>query len=185
MARKKKEEVSYTDKSLFDVKSEMTIDLTKKEEYKKVQRSHFDLIRSIFMNNGDLSDYSNLEKERFFFMFNRSCAIKYPLQAELMNISSMNKIESIEILKNLLISREGLGKIPSFFFRKGSKKYKDDEVQEIKWTQSLKEKYALWKHLSIKDIDDLIEFFPNDMKDELLKFKKRLELIENPNKQIK
>ena len=182
---KKKKDADLKQSGLFDGLSN-EIETSDNLDFKVKQHSHFDIINSIFKGSPEWREFTKSDKQRSFFMLNRSSAAKYPLQAQALNLLEIEPSQAVEVWKSFFERYEHSGFVPYFFFRKGSKRSKEtiEKRLESSWTESIIRKYAQYKKMSLKDVNDMIELLTDDMDQEYKKFTERLSLEDSPNKQI-
>ena len=87
----------------------------------------FEVIGSIFTDKQKFSEYSNLTLDRNSFMINRMMAIRYPLQANALNVLNAN---GADIAKSWNIFLPQQYRNPSFIYTKGSKKAQEDKTKK-------------------------------------------------------
>ena len=184
MAKKKVQKNIEKPLELFEGISNEVSSGVDTSEFKKANLSHYDILNSIFRGIPSYDSISDIEKQKNIFMLNRTLAIKYPLQAEALNYFGVDASSTVQVWKDFLLKYEKKGFVPGFCFRKGSKKAKEEVSKKSLWTNSYKIKYAIHKHCSLRDVDDMIDFFPTEMEYEFKKFVEYLKLVENPEQQI-
>jgi len=132
----------------------------------------FDIIKIIFENPKEYNNLSNVEKKKIFFIFMRRMAIRYPLQAHVLQHFRINEIAVIDFWQYFL--RKQYNKVPGWMYTKGIKKTK-----EIKENISIKEnliiEYSSKYKIDIKSVRDYILLFPEEAKKEFKEFEKILE----------
>lgn len=101
------------------------------------------------------------DKERFFFIFNRYFAKKYPERSQLLNLKVIDKVSSLDLWYHFMKDKP----YPNWFWSKSGKTEKS-EIPE-------KDYKLLLMKLKIKDIDldYIIENNPEFIKEELKYYK--------------
>lgn len=122
-----------------------------------------DLANAMFKNRRDWVKITDEDKEKFFFIFNRYFSKKYPENAQLLNLKTVNKSVALDIWYHFM-SDKGY---PNWFWSKSPKK--ELELPE-------KDYNLLINKLKIKniDLDYLISNYKDFIKEEL-KYYKQLE----------
>ena len=98
------------------------------------------------------------QKELYFFIFNRYFSKKFPEKSQLLNDKSINKVASMELIRQYLI----VNPYPSWFWSKSKK------TEKIKG-YSDKEINLLMSKFDIKfeELEFLIYYYPDEVKEEL------------------
>ena len=125
------------------------------------------IIDFIFKKQSDYKKLSNEDKEKFFFIINRKMARMYPVHAQFLNKKYIDKSNSMDIWFNFFV-KKGSNGIPNWYW--GSKKkttkeksiIKKDEIEFLKKLYDIKE----------NDIQFLIDFFPEELLQEVKKIRK-------------
>ena len=122
------------------------------------------VFNAMIKNKRDWNYVTNDQKERFFFIINRSFAKKYPEQAQLLNLKNIDKVSAMDTWYFFMDKKP----YPKWFWSKSEKTQKS-EISE-------KDYKLLLYNLRIKDIDldYLIENNIDFIKDEL-KYLKQIE----------
>jgi hypothetical protein len=130
----------------------------------------FDLISSLFTDEDISKTYSDKFIENGLFMVNRRMAIKYPLQAQFFNISSMNKRDVVMFWNSFVYT----GKKPeSWVYLQGQRKSEEEQsMAKNKISKETINKFCALYHINKKDVERALEFFYDDMKKELTEFEK-------------
>lgn len=127
----------------------------------------FDLIKAFYSK--DWNKIKDRDKARNFFMVNRICAIKFPLQTNAFNNIKIQPERAVDFLKILMLKTSST--YPQWTWTKTKKKEK--EKPETKYDQEvidfIKEKYQI----SNREINDLQDFFPSQFK----KYYKEIETL--------
>jgi hypothetical protein len=121
-----------------------------------------DVAKAIFTNKNNWKNISDEDKERFFFIFNRYFAKKYPEKSQLLNLKVIDKVSALDLWYHFMLNKP----YPNWFWSKSEKGVKSD-ISE-------KEYKLLLLNLKIKDIDldYLIEHHIEFIKEELSYIKK-------------
>lgn len=158
------------DKKLKDPKAEKP----KKEKVKKEKPekpkapelpSPFDVFKKMFVRDGVFESYAQnpLIFIRNQFMVNRTCAIKYPLQAQYFNVMGINPRDVILSWRLFLCKNHGFGRPPVFIYTKGNKAAnieKEKQSELSVFPKELIKAYCEFFNYSLKDYNDMLEFFP-------------------------
>jgi hypothetical protein len=118
-----------------------------------------DVAKAIFTNKNNWKNISDEDKERFFFIFNRYFAKKYPEKSQLLNLKVIDKVSALDLWYHFMLNKP----YPNWFWSKSEKGVKSD-ISE-------KEYKLLLLNLKIKDIDldylivNHIEFIKEELKD--------------------
>jgi hypothetical protein len=120
-----------------------------------------DVAKAIFTNKNNWKNISDEDKERFFFIFNRYFAKKYPEKSQLLNLKVIDKVSALDLWYHFMLNKP----YPNWFWSKSEKGVKSD-ISE-------KEYKLLLLNLKIKDIDldYLIEHHIEFIKEELKYYK--------------
>lgn len=137
----------------------------------------FDIINMIFTNITEFNKLSDSLLEKNFFMINRIFAIKYPLQANLFNKTTINMGEVVRAWSTFIINKEGYGKVPYFVYTKGAKKTETSN-NKTPISKELKTEYCKRYKLSFKDFDDLMEMFYDETVADVLRYEKLISVRE-------
>lgn len=109
-------------------------------------------------NNYTYEDLTDEQKESNFFIVNRYLAKKYPKQSQYFNDYNQDKATAMDIW-NLMIKKER--QLP-FWFWKGSTKIKEPKLKDWKLVYEI-----LQDEFSIKDMIELCDLYPKEVKDEI------------------
>ena len=120
-----------------------------------------DVAKAIFTNKNNWKNISDEDKERFFFIFNRYFAKKYPEKSQLLNLKIIDKVSALDLWYHFMLNKP----YPNWFWSKSEKAEKSD-ISE-------KEYKLLLLNLKIKDIDldYLIQHHIDFIKEELKYYK--------------
>jgi len=119
-----------------------------------------DVANAMFRSR-DRNLISSEDKEKFFFIFNRYFAKRYPEKAQMLNLKGMDKAASMDIWFAFMKTQP----YPDWFWSKSPKMEKDLPEKDYK---------SLLKHLEVKeqDLDYILDRFPDFAKEELAYLKK-------------
>jgi hypothetical protein len=118
----------------------------------------YELIKSFYKDWDKIKDR---DKSRNFFMVNRICSIKFPLQSNAFNHIKIQPEKAVDFLKVLVTSQHRTS--PQWVWTKTEKKEiekKKKETYDDNIIQFIKEKYLI----SNREIQEMIEFSPKDFK---------------------
>lgn len=147
----------------------------KKEKDKKTEElekpkapelpSPFDIFKKMFVRDGVFERYGQnpLIFSKNQFMVNRTCAIKYPLQAQYFNIKGVCPRDVILSWRLFLCKKHGFGKPPVFIYTKGNKainREKEKQSEHPVFSNELIKAYCEFFNYELKDYNDMLEFFP-------------------------
>lgn len=145
-----------------------------KDKTEVKQLSPFDIIKMMFTDKEQFDSLSSLMLEKNFFIVNRMFAIKYPFQANCFNLLKTNRAEAMKSWEIFMLQHERHGSVPYFIYTKGSKRSSEAKEKKSQFAKPNLEEYAKHYNMSKKDIQDLIEFDPEDLKKELARFSKMM-----------
>ena len=120
-----------------------------------------DVANAMFTNKRNWVNISDEDKEKFFFIFNRYFAKKYPEKSQLLNLKVIDKVSALDLWYHFMLNKP----YPNWFWSKSEKAEKSD-ISE-------KEYKLLLLNLKIKDIDldYLIQHHIDFIKEELRYYK--------------
>lgn len=120
-----------------------------------------DVANAMFTNKRNWVNISDEDKEKFFFIFNRYFAKKYPEKSQLLNLKVIDKVSALDLWYHFMLNKP----YPNWFWSKSEKAEKSD-ISE-------KEYKLLLLNLKIKDIDldYLIQHHIDFIKEELKYYK--------------
>lgn len=130
----------------------------------------FEVLGSIFADKQKFEEYSNLTLNRNSFMINRTMAIQYPQQANVLNLKNINSCDVVKTW-NIFIPQQYRN--PGFIYTKGSKK--SQETKTKKASLPKKEEiieYCLTYGKDYKTVMDAIKFFKEEMVEEINEYLK-------------
>lgn len=138
----------------------------KSKEDKPKKISPFDIIDMMFTKKDEFDKLSKFTLEKNFFMINRVFSIKYPTQAQFFNNLKINTAEVIKCWQQFLTKYEIPNKVPYFVYTKGSKK-SSDAKDEVKFKKQDIVDYAKKYNLSLRDVEDIIQFKPQEFTEQI------------------
>jgi len=124
------------------------------------------ITKFIFEDKSDYKKLTDEDKEKFFFIINRKLARAYPKNAQYFNIKGADKASAMDIWYQFFIKKRTIG-IPDWYWGK-KKEAKEkaiatkDEIQYLMNFYDIKE----------RDVDFLIQYYPDDVTEELKKYRK-------------
>jgi hypothetical protein len=127
----------------------------------------FDLVNDMFACNNIEQRYTYETFKQYQFMINRTVAIKYPREANMLNLIGMDPKYSAYTLNGMLYN--GRGKEP-WVFTKGAKKLKEENAKKKKVSPKLIRDYCAWYNKDLKDVEFAMKLYETEMVDELLEF---------------
>ena len=129
----------------YDMQHVMDFIFTKKEEYKKL---------------------SQKDKEDNFFIVNRKLAREYPKQAQFLNNKIVDKASAMDIWYMFCIKKRIHGTPSWYWFKQTNKSDKSSLKKEEK-------EYILNMYdITILELNFLEKYYPEEIKEEIKKFKK-------------
>lgn len=132
-------------------------------QMKSKRLSPFDIIGMMFKDPQGFENLTDATLVQNFFMINRTLAINYPLQAQFFNRLNIPMAQTIRAWKSFLLKKHPQGQVPKFVFTKGSKKSDEISRKEHKLDKDAITNYCIRYGLSMKDFNDLLEFFPDEL----------------------
>ncbi len=120
-----------------------------------------DIANALFRTKSDWKKITDEDKEKFFFIFNRYFAKKYPEKAQLFNLKTIDKVTAFNLWFQFMLDKP----YPNWFWSKSTPTEKS--ISEADFS-------LLIRKLRIKDIDlqYLIQNHPDFIKEELKHYKK-------------
>lgn len=133
----------------------------------------------MFTNKEKFDKLTNVILDKNFFIINRACAIKYPLQAALFNKTQINTSSVIKSWRNFLTTKEGFGRVPYFIYTKGAKKATESKIKKTdNIDKETIKKYCKRYHISLRDYDNLKSFFNDELIEDVNRYSKLISLKE-------
>ena len=115
-------------------------------------------VANAMFGRADWSKIEDLDKETFFFIFNRYFSKKYPNESQLLNLKTIDKVVGMNLLYHFMKGKP----YPTWFWSKGEKVDKKSEISESEFKSLL-----VYLKLKREDIEYLINNFPDFIKSEL------------------
>lgn len=141
--------------------------------------SPFDIFKMMFFNHEEFVRLPNEMLSQNFFIINQIMGIQYPMQAQAFNDSKINGAEVVRYW-DIMLHSVGYRRVPAFVYTKGKKKAAEICNMKIdKVSEPAKKYYAERNHVSITDVDNAIEIFGKRMTDDVKKFMKQKEFLDN------
>jgi hypothetical protein len=132
----------------------------------------FPFINSFFTKNGEFQSTTQVERGRHFFMINRFCSIKYPVQASYFNHIKIHPGQAVTFWQELL-SRT-YNRTPNWMYTKTkSEKEKIKRAQPV--TDEVIRVYCEKMQISRRDFNDWTGMFGDSAWDEVKEFQKLIE----------
>jgi hypothetical protein len=119
----------------------------------------FDYIKSLF-DKDSYSKVRNNTKKKFSFMLLRYISIKYPLEANNMNIININEVHLSDFLHRFLVSR--YTRVPNWIFTKTKK-------EELKKDTDIST-FINFYDLDKIEVDQLKKLFPKEFEECIKEF---------------
>lgn len=130
----------------------------------------FELTKIMFEDPEAYKKVTPGEKRKHFFMISRRMSIQFPLQAQLLQRIKIDEVSVIDFWQSFL--QKQYNKTPFWMFTKGVKKAKETKEKKTSIKEEIIKQYASKYELDIKVIREALDFFPTQMKKELLQFEK-------------
>ena len=140
----------------------------------------FDILNALFINKDIVKNITNESARQNLFMINRRLAIKYPMQAQLFNISGVNAKDVIMSWSDFLYCSS----IPRWIYTPGAAKTKSSAKEYIKQDALIK-RYRSYYNIGTRDMESYIRLFPENAEADLknfAKFEKELKSNEEADK---
>jgi len=134
----------------------------------------FDLVRVMFTDPKKYKEVKNNDKAKNQFMINRFMSIKFPQQAQLLN---MNGINGIGVVDTWQFVSSKFKKVPGWIYTK-TKKTKAQEKLEFKYSEELVNVYMKANSIGRKDFELLTKLYPDEMQSYFIKLKKQYDTYE-------
>lgn len=127
----------------------------------------FDLLNALFTDKAYIESLTYETCKQNMFMVNRRLAIQYPLQAQVFNNSQINPRDTIKFWSNFLYTG---GYAPRWIYTAGAAKSKAATESKKQITDAMIKRFCNYYKKSIKDVQDALRFFPEQMTAEILDF---------------
>ena len=115
-------------------------------------------VANAMFGKSDWNKITDEDKEKFFFIFNRYFSKKYPHEAQLLNLKTIDKVVGMNLIFQFMKGKP----YPTWFWSKGEKVDKKSEISESEFKSLL-----VYLKLKREDIEYLINNFPDFIKSEL------------------
>lgn len=139
----------------------------------------YDIIQMMFQNSESFDKLTDVILDKNFFIINRACSIKYPLQGSLFNNININKAQVIRSWRNFLVSKEGYGRVPYFVYSKGAKKTTETIKKKTdNLDKSEIQEYCKRYKISLKDFNSLKTFFNDELIEDVKRYSKLMSVKE-------
>jgi hypothetical protein len=163
MAKKQKQK--YKDSDLFsEYRMTYKQDVGKSEtsvvETKKPTNVLFDMIDSIFTDKYAYKHYTKECIKQNAFMINRIMSIQYPVAASMLDNQNTNPYAMYYLWNMMLYNGR---KRELWVYTKGSKKIKDDILEENRFPDKIIDQYCEYMHIDRKQFDDAMMFFKDEL----------------------
>jgi hypothetical protein len=121
----------------------------------------------IFKKKDEYKKLSDEDKERTFFVINRKLARGMPFFAEFLNKKSMNRATSMDIWYYYFVKKRFVDLPKWFYFKLSGKTKKKSSIKPDE------REFLLSAHgIEERDLNFLLKYYPDDVKEELKKFRK-------------
>lgn len=134
------------------------------EKTKDNKPNLFTIFGALFNNRDYINSLTPETLKQNCFMINRRVAIKYPLQAQVMNNSKINPVDVVKFWNDFLYTG---AKPPGWVYTAGANKSTASKFEKDKITPSLIKFYCNLKNISQKDLAPAIRFFPEEIYEEI------------------
>ena len=132
----------------------------------------FDFIKVIFTNPSEYSSITPGEKRKHYFMCQRRFAINFPMQANALQNLKINQAAVIDFWQIFL--RKQYAYTPKWMYTTGVKKAQEVKEKKQSVSNELIKEYCRYTQADPKSVRDALEFYPNDMINELKQFENLL-----------
>lgn len=133
----------------------------------------------MFQNSESFDKLTDAILDKNFFIINRACSIKYPLQGSLFNNININKAQVIKSWRNFLVSKEGYGRVPYFVYSKGAKKTTETIKKKTdNLDKSEIQEYCKRYKISLKDFNSLKTFYNDELIEDVKRYSKLMSVKE-------
>ena len=119
-------------------------------------------VANAMFGKSDWNKITDDDKEKFFFIFNRYFSKKYPNEAQLLNLKTIDKVVGMNLLYHFMKGKP----YPTWFWSKGEKIDKKSDISESEFKSLL-----VYLKLKREDIEYLVNNFPDFIKSELKQIK--------------
>lgn len=150
-------------------------------EQKPAKTDLFTIFGALFNNKEYISNLTPESLRQNCFMINRRVAIKYPLQAQVMNNTKINPIDVVKFWGDFLYTG---GRVPGWAYTKGAAKSVEEKSKKEKLTPALIKFYCLLKNISQKDFEGVIRFFPEEAYNEIKDLEQLYKGKDNTNESV-
>jgi len=132
----------------------------------------FELTKIMFEKPEEYEKVSLGDKKKNFFIVQRRMAIKYPMQAHLLQHLKINEAGVIDFWQSFL--RKIYNKTPFWMFTKGIKKTQKEKEKKLNIKEDLIVLYSMKNGYDLKSVREAINMYPQKMKKELSNFEKSI-----------
>jgi hypothetical protein len=126
------------------------------------------IVDFIFKNKNDYVKITADDKESNFFIINRKFARMYPKHAQFFNHKNIDKSTALDLWYYFFIKKRTIG-IPDWYWKKSSSK---KEKNNIKYNKDEIEFICKIHDLNLNDLNFLIKYYPDEIEEEINKYKK-------------
>lgn len=157
-----------TGKKIVEQKSEV-------KEKKKAKSLLFDHLHLMFKNKKAFDKLTNYDKAKDMFLMNRFFAIKFPVQAQLLNRMHINAAHVVQYWGNVMSAQ--YSEVPGWIWvgLKGVKAKKVSKKKALIVKETTMEYYCSKMQIGRKELDYAISELGDEFKQELLEIEKILE----------
>lgn len=151
-----------------------TVKVVNDAPLKKSEPTLFDYINMLFQKPQEFTALPSYTKAKNFFMFQRFFAIQYPIQAQMFNHIRIDGAETCQYWCDTLSKLHT--RTPSWVWNtlKGTKKVKQEKKKQLDVDESTIIEYCKRTMRCKRDLDDMFEFFPDEIQKELKEFEQML-----------
>ena len=130
----------------------------------------FDFIKTVFTNPEEYSSLTPGEKRKHYFLCQRRFAINFPMQANLLQHLKINQSAVMDFWQVFL--RKQYKYVPGWMYTKGVKKAQEVKEKKQNVSNEIIKEYCKRLQIDHKIVRDALEFYPDQMIDELKSFEK-------------
>lgn len=148
------------------------------EKTKDNKPNLFSIFTALFNNKEYINNLTPETLRQNCFMINRRVAIKYPLQAQVMNNTKINSVDVVKFWSDFLYTGS---KPPGWSYTAGANKSSAAKFEKEKITPALIKFYCDLKYISPRDFAAAIRFFPEETYNEIIDLEQLYKGKDNSN----
>lgn len=129
------------------------------EEVQSTKIGPFDIINALFTNKDFIWELTDSTASQNIFMVNRRMAINFPMEASFFNKSGVNALDVLKFWADFLYNGS---RAPRWVYTKSEIAKQKKSADDYGLTREMKQKYADRNWLSMKDVEAMMRFFPDE-----------------------